>query len=129
MKYLIDIHVLIWYSEGINKISPEIIKIIQNKENNIIISSVSLWEITIKESIKKLQISLKTKDMKKLLENNGLDILNFDFEDLNVLSDLPFYHGDPFDRMIISQAISKKLKIITYDQKIHLYNKEVKIIM
>lgn len=128
MKYLIDTHVLIWYSEGMNKISPEIVQVIQNNQNTIIVSSVSLWEITIKESIKKLEISLKTKDMEKLLKNNGLDILNFDFNDLNVLSELPFYHGDPFDRMIISQCISKNLNLITYDEKIHLYHKEVKLL-
>lgn len=126
--YLIDTHVLIWYIEGINKISSEIIEILQNKENKIIISSVSLWEITIKESLKKLHISLKTHEMKQLLERNNIEILHFDFHDLNVLSTLPFYHQDPFDRMIISQAISNKLKLITYDEKIQLYNKEIKIL-
>lgn len=127
MKYIIDTHVLIWYAEGINKISPKVIKIIENKENTILISSASLWEITIKESLKKLQISIKTKDFKSLLENHGFEILNFDYDDLNILSSLPFYHGDPFDRMIISQGISKKIKLITYDEKIHLYNKELSI--
>lgn len=126
--YLIDTHVLIWYIEGINKISSEIIEIFQNKENKIIISSVSLWEITIKESLKKLNISLKTHEMKLLLERNNIEILYFDFDDLNILSTLPFYHRDPFDRMIISQAISNKLNLITYDEKIHLYNKELRIL-
>lgn len=127
MKYIIDTHVLIWYAEGINKISPKVIKIIENKENTILISSASLWEITIKESLKKLQISIKTKDFKSLLENHAFEILNFDYDDLNILSSLPFYHGDPFDRMIISQGISKKIKLITYDEKIHLYNKELSL--
>lgn len=93
MKYIIDTHVFIWYSEGINKVSPKVIDIIENPNNKIIISTVSLWEITIKESLKKLNISIKTKDMENILKQNNIEILDFNLlKDLKILSELPFYH-------------------------------------
>jgi len=66
-----------------------------------------LWEIAIKVSIGKLSLKGSLLDLKNFLVENSFIILEFDFDDLEVLLSLPFYHQDPFDRIIISQSLVK----------------------
>jgi PIN domain nuclease of toxin-antitoxin system len=102
MNYLIDTHILIWFTEGSNRISQNHIKIITNPNNIIYVSIISLWEIAIKSSLAKLELAFPFNDLKNQLLQHGFLILNQDFEDLKTLTTLPFHHGDPFDRSIIA---------------------------
>lgn len=84
-------------------------------------SNASLWEIAIKISIGKLRIKGDLIDLKDYLKKIGFEILNFDFEDLEMLQTLPFHHQDPFDRLIVAQAKTKSMEIITNDHQIQKY--------
>lgn len=106
MTYILDTHVLIWYMQGSTRLSKNMIPEIQNSENIILVSKASLWEIAIKVSIGKLKLNTTLIDLKKYLEDNFFLELDFDINDLQKLATLPFHHQDPFDRLIISQAIN-----------------------
>jgi PIN domain nuclease of toxin-antitoxin system len=121
MTYLIDTHVLLWYMDGDTRLSPKYIEKIEGKINTILISKASLWEIAIKVSTGKLKLTMPLLEMENYLEKRSIRQLNFNFRDLHVLSQLPFYHNDPFDRLIISQALSNDLTIISDDKKFKLY--------
>jgi PIN domain nuclease of toxin-antitoxin system len=121
VRYLIDTHILLWYIVGDRRVSLDIIERIENINNDIYISNASLWEIAIKVSIGKLSLKGSLLDLKNFLAANSFNILEFDFDDLEVLLSLPFYHQDPFDRIIISQSLSKSLEIITNDNQIQKY--------
>lgn len=124
MNYLIDTHILIWYLENDKHLNSNYAEIINDKKHQPFVSSISLWEIAIKMSLGKLKISVPFSELESFLFNHGFILQNFDFEDLNTLTKLPFHHGDPFDRLIISQAISKNVPIITNDGKFDFYKNE-----
>ncbi len=121
MTYLLDTHVLIWYMQGNSQLARNFIVEIQNSENVILFSKASLWEIAIKVSIGKLKLETSFFELKKYLESNYFLELEFDYNDLQQLISLPFHHQDPFDRLIISQAINRDLTVISDDNKFQLY--------
>jgi PIN domain nuclease of toxin-antitoxin system len=124
MRYLLDTHVLIWHSEG-KKLTSDILDILANPENILYVSHASLWEMTIKESIGKIEFNFEIAAFEDVLIQNQFTILPFGFNNYQQLRKLPFHHQDPFDRMLIAQAISEGIPIITHDGKILLYDVEV----
>ena len=120
MRYLLDTHVLIWHAEN-RQFNQAILNIINDPTNTILVSHATLWEMTIKVSIGKLKLNFPIADFSKLLTTNQFIILPFDFKHYEVLSQLPFHHQDPFDRMLIAQAIAENIPILTHDSKFDLY--------
>ena len=121
MNYLIDTHILLWYMVGDRRINSEVQTKIENIANNIFLSNASLWEIAIKISIGKLKLNASLSELRNYLNEKGFKILEFDFEDLELLLKLPFHHQDPFDRLIIAQVKSKSLEITTNDSQVLKY--------
>jgi len=119
MNIIIDTHIFLWLAADLQKINQKHLKYIKNIENNIYLSSLSIAEIMIKKSIGNLDFEGA---ILRVLDEMGIDILDFDTRSALMLGLLPFYHRDPFDRMIISQAITKKYKIISADKKFKLYD-------
>lgn len=122
MTYLIDTHILIWYAENDSQLSQNTIDIISNLQNQIYVSHASLWEITIKKGLGKLEYPNYISQMSYFLNLNLFSVLDFDFNHYNRYLDLPFYHNDPFDRMLISQAQAENFSIITQDEKFRNYD-------
>ena len=116
MNNLIDTHALIWFLNGDNDLSDNAKKAIEAEDAINFISIASLWEISIKISLGKLELKTPFSKISELLDNNGFQILPITFEDTLILSTLPFHHRDPFDRIIISQSLNNKLTIISKDR-------------
>jgi len=110
-KYLLDTNVVIWWLLHHPRISDELINTIQT--NEVCVSMISLWEITIKKQIKKLSLS---KDLLQAINGSHFRLVNLNVQDFDNLGTLPFHHRDPFDRIIIAQAITEGLTIITSDR-------------
>lgn len=121
MTYLIDTHVLIWYVTGNVKLERKFIDEIQNPGNAVLLSKISLWEIAIKIGLEKLTMGISFPELEEYLIQKRIKLLEFDHQDLQGLIQLPFHHRDPFDRLIISQAINRNLTVITDDSKFRLY--------
>ena len=121
MKYLIDTHVLLWYMENNPRLSVRVSGEIEDRNNTIHLSKASFWEIAIKISTGKLQLTMPILELENYLILKSIDQLDFNFKDLETLSKLPFHHNDPFDRLIISQAINHNLSVISVDEKFKLY--------
>ena len=112
MSILLDTHVLLWWMDNSNKLSQKEKDVISKSDNLILISSAVIWEIRIKESLGKLKIP---SDFFSIVQNCGFEFLSIDIQHANYLEKLPLYHRDPFDRILISQAILENLTIITHD--------------
>jgi PIN domain nuclease of toxin-antitoxin system len=121
-EFLVDTHVLLWYIQGNTRLSAKTITLINNPQNVIYVSKVSLWEISLKMSIGKLTLSIPFEDLAQFLADKNFIVLDFDFTDLSILKSLPFHHTDPFDRLIISQAINNDLCLISDDSKFGAYS-------
>jgi PIN domain nuclease of toxin-antitoxin system len=128
MTYLIDTHVLIWFVENDPKLSASVRQILENPANIVLVSHASFWEITIKKSIGKLDVTLLPQALERVLSRHLILTLDFKMTHYETLYSLPFYHQDPFDRMIISQAISDKITIVTQDRKFKLYEELVNVL-
>ena len=122
MTYLIDTHALIWYIAGDRKLSKKTISLIDDPITKIFISKATLWELAIKISLGKLKLSIPFEKLEEYLHNNEFIILDYNFDHLKELLSLPFHHSDPFDRLIIAQALSDDLTIITHDKWFELYS-------
>jgi PIN domain nuclease of toxin-antitoxin system len=85
------------------------------------LSVASLWEITIKFQIGKLTLNISLEDLFNYIDRNQIEIIPINIEHLLTLSELPRHHGDPFDRLIISQAIAENLTLITRDSGLKKY--------
>jgi len=121
MRFIIDTHIFISLINEDVSIDSEIIKILDKPENQTFISIVSLWEIVIKINIGKLSITRSLQEMYDLIEKFKISILNIQKKHLDIYLPLSHIHKDPFDRMIISQAIAEDLTIVTDDQYIRNY--------
>ncbi len=118
--YLIDSHVLLWSLENNPQLSQTAIDILQNQD--LAISIASLWEIEIKRNIGKLQLPFIPSQLAKICTNRDIQILPVTSDELDVLGTLPFIHKDPFDRIIISTALSKGYPLLTHDDNIKKYS-------
>lgn len=122
MNYLIDTHILIWFIEGNEQLSEKARSLIANPTNDIYISQASLWELTIKISIRKLSLSISIGELELFLITHQFKILGIKFSHYEILQYLPFHHQDPFDRLIISQAKAEDYVVITHDERFKQYD-------
>lgn len=122
MRYLLDTHTLIWFSNADKELSTRAKLTIENYHENLsYVSIATLWEIAIKVNIGKLKLKHPSEEYKlKLLENN-IEVLPVTFESTLLVSSLPLFHRDPFDRILIAQAMEEKLTIISRDKNFQLY--------
>lgn len=124
MKFLIDTHVFIWFMMEPEKLSKKVLKQLMDEDNEIFISSMSFWEIAIKCQSGKLSLGrINTLHLPHIAEDYDFDILNPQLYDYVSISQIPLKenHHDPFDRMLIQQAIRNNLVLISKDEKFHQY--------
>lgn len=119
MKYLLDTHTFIWSIAESSLLPERVVDEFKNPENEIYISSVSLWEISIKSRIKKIDLgTVEVADLIGLAEEMGIQLISLLPEEAVSYGKLQGNsHFDPFDRMLIWQAISRKLTIISKDSE------------
>ncbi len=127
MKYLLDTHILIWFFKGNEKLSAKASKIIEDAHNEIYCSSVSVYEIDLKRAKHADKISTTGKEMLALCRKAGFEFLPFTenhaiaLENLHRPKNAP-PHNDPFDRMLICQAIAENMLFMTHDERIAEYD-------
>ena len=116
MRILVDTQAFIWFVEDDNQL-PEKIKIeLEDIDNSIVISIASLWEMTIKLSLGKLNLGCLIEEMIDKVYQNGFEILPILPDHIIKLSKLDYFHRDPFDRIIISQVLSENMVIVSSDK-------------
>lgn len=120
-RFLLDTHTLIWHLEASPLLSKKALNYIANLETKPLISHISLWEIAIKMTIGKLQIPLSFKDLEQKLINDGFHLLPISTAHIVEYSTLPLHHRDPFDRLLIAQAICEKLPVFGDDSAFDAY--------
>ena len=124
MKYLLDTHAILWYFFGNPRLSHTARDLMSTEK--CFYSYASFWEISIKQSKGNLEITHSVFEIDEMCRRAGFKNLPVTLADFSAVRNLPFQkdvkHNDPFDRMLISQAQSNGLTIITCDEKIPLYD-------
>ena len=124
MKYLLDTNALINEMFNPIKLSEEAKNVIET-ENELYVSVAALWEIGIKQSINKLDINATTEEIADECKRQDIKIIPMLPSHIDKMKTLPHHHGDPFDRIIIAQAIEGKMTLITSDGKIEKYDLDI----
>lgn len=118
MRYLLDTHVLLWWRADDSRLPHRWDLILGNTEDHdITFSIVSLWEIAIKRALGTLELAVPMADFsRQLQEGHGFRQINIEPEELDRLQTLPYHHRDPFDRLLIAQALETGAIAITNDR-------------
>jgi PIN domain nuclease of toxin-antitoxin system len=119
VRILLDTHVLLWWLLESPKLAGRTQVAITDPDNDVYVSAVTHAEISIKRSLGKLE-SPSIPD--ELLEENGFETLPFTAAHGRRMLELPFHHRDPFDRMMIAQAIDEDLVFATVDPRMRAYD-------
>ncbi|GAH52557.1 unnamed protein product, partial [marine sediment metagenome] len=127
MKYLLDTHVLLWSISKSKELSGKARGIIEDSSNEVFVSSVSLWEISLKYSLGKLVLgSIGPEDIPSYCNRLGYQIMPIGPIEASTYHNLKKFedHKDPFDRMLIHQCIQMKMILVSRDTRMGLYKKQ-----
>jgi PIN domain nuclease of toxin-antitoxin system len=123
MQLLLDTHALLWWITDAESLSEKARDAISNVENDCFFSVASCWEIAIKCSLGKLTLAQPVEQfIPDQLFRNGIRLLAIDFRHAAKVATLPFLHRDPFDRLLVAQASSEKMTLVTADAAIARYD-------
>ncbi len=121
MRFLIDTHRLIWFLDGNSLLSTKKRSYIVDGNNSVLVSIASLWEIGIKMSLGKLDLAATIPAIIKKIASQSIEILAITPDHVLKVSNLPFHHKDPFNRMIIAQALAEQTPLMTVDSDLAKY--------
>jgi len=123
MKLLLDTHIFLWFISGDAKLPIHLQNSIRDLNNDVYLSCISVWEATVKYQLGKLPLPASPEIyLPKQRQQHLINSLNLDEETIAQLVNLPLLHRDPFDRILICQALQNNMTIVTLDSAIHAYS-------
>lgn len=122
MKILLDTHSFLWFIGGSSHLSSTARQLIEETTNQPFLSIASLWEMAIKLSLGKLSLGQPFASLiPQQMLVNGVELLNMSVDHVAAVVDLPFHHRDPFDRLLVAQAMVEQLPIVSADLTFDAY--------
>lgn len=122
MRILLDTHTFLWFVNDSPELSTDAAELLESNVD-LLLSTASLWEIAIKVNLKKLSLP---DDYERFIPQqialNDIEVLPIAIDHLNVVAKLPLHHRDPFDRMLIAQAMREGIQVVSADTKFDAYN-------
>lgn len=122
MNILLDTHTLLWYLEDSKNLSSKAAEIIEDPSNTLRLSIASLWEISIKLGLGKLSLQNSFSELEEVLQQLKIEVLPITFSDTECYLNLPLHHRDPFDRILVAQAINHSLVLVSRDVAFDAYD-------
>lgn len=120
-RYLLDTHVVLWMAENSPMLSNAAKQAILDKNSFKFVSIVSAWEVAIKLATGKLRLEGGLEEFFRIMDENGLQILGIERAYLQRIQTLPFWHKDPFDRLLVATAIIENMVLISADENMPKY--------
>lgn len=122
MNLLLDFHAMLWFFWDDSRLSAKAKQLIEDPGNRKLVSIASCWEIAIKVNIGKLKLGEPSQAfLVRELTKNSFDLLSISLEHATAVETLPLYHRDPFDRMLIGQALLDQFTIVSADAQLDQY--------
>lgn len=122
MNVLLDTHTFIWFNLNDSRLTDAARATIQEPANTVLISPASYWEIAIKISRGKFLLTGAYEEFwRRGLDDNGIGILPIELRHAGRLVELPYHHSDPFDRMLVAQALVEQIPLVSADPRLDAY--------
>lgn len=121
MHLLLDTHVLLWAAGTPDKLSSQAINLLQDPENHLLFSAASIWEITIKRGLGRNDFRVEPEVLRRALVENGYSELAITSTHVMAVGHLPGIHKDPFDRVLVAQAMTEGVLLLTADDMVAKY--------
>ena len=121
MKFLLDTHLLLWAAGEPDKLPPAALAAIENRDNELIFSAASLWEVAIKRGLGRADFVVDPRLLRRGLLDNGYHELPVTSEHAVAVDGLPPIHKDPFDRILVAQTIVEGITLLTVDDLVAAY--------
>lgn len=122
MRLLLDSHTVIWAVDQPSRLGPDATALLQDLSNELLISAATIWELPIKSGLGRLTLSIPFREwMHQAVADLDASVLPVTIEYADVQADLPDHHRDPFDRLIIAQATSERIPVVSNDSALDAY--------
>lgn len=122
MNLLLDTHVALWAITDSPKLSKKARELIESPKSSVWISAATVWEIAIKHGLGRGDMPVSSLDALRYFRESGYRFLPVEPEHAAAVEDLPAHHGDPFDRILVAQAIVEPMRLITHDPVVARYS-------
>ena len=121
MQYLLDTHAFLWLATDDSQLSPAVHAIFVDSNQECFLSAASVWEMAIKSSLGKLTIATNLAHLVRGGLERGLRLLDVSADHAYLIAQLPFHHRDPFDRLLVAQAIHEGMHLVSRDAQLDAY--------
>ena len=121
MNLLLDTHVALWAVTDNPKLSQKARDLITSPKSNVWVSAANIWEIALKYSLGRGDMPVSSQDAMRYFQESGYRFLAIEAEHAIAVEELPAHHQDPFDRMLVAQALVEPMRLMTHDSLVALY--------
>ena len=122
MNLLLDTHVALWAITDSPKLSQKARDLIASPKTTVWVSAANVWEIAIKHSLGRGDMPVSSRDAMRYFQESGYRFLAVEAEHAIAVEELPAHHQDPFDRILVAQALVEPMRLMTHDPLVALYN-------
>ncbi len=122
MRFLLDTHLLLWALIDPERLSTATRDAIEDPGNDVLFSTASIWEVAIKTRLGRSDFAVRAETIAKEALARGFAELLIRWQSASIVSDLPMHHRDPFDRILLAQAITEPVHLYTVDRKLTPYS-------
>ena len=122
MNLLLDTHVALWAITDSLRLSKKARELIESPKSSVWISAASVWEITIKHALGRGDMPVSGQDAVRYFRESGYRFLPIEVEHAMAVEDLPAHHADPFDRILVAQALVEPMRLMTHDAAVARYS-------
>lgn len=128
MKLLLDTHVILWLALGSDRVSPAARVLVGDSDNDVVFSALNIWEIAIKRSLGRPEFGPDPRILRRRLLDQGYEELAITSAHAAMVEHLPLLHRDPFDRLLLAQAISEGMILLTADRQMLQYGQPTRAV-
>jgi PIN domain nuclease of toxin-antitoxin system len=122
LNVLLDTHVALWAITGSPKLPRNALELIESPKSSVWISAATVWEIAIKHSLRRGDMPVSSQDALRYFRDSGYRFLPVEPEHAVAIEDLPAHHADPFDRILVAQALVEPMRLMTHDPMVARYS-------
>ena len=126
MKILLDTHILLWWMADDRRLPRPARLAVEDPANRVFVSIASLWETAIKFSLKRVVADPEA--LREAAERDGFSLLPIEARHCSAVARLPHHHSDPFDRLLVAQALVEPMRLLTHDSQLARYSDTVAVV-